>query len=119
MKKIFISIAFVLSGLVNGQAQFAVNYDPDIQPTDNIQYFKPVGGNQFVGDCIPFYKDGTYYLYWLLDEGHHSALNGLGGHQWSMVREHEYGFEALDASPHRDRHRRGMGEVHLHGFGRV
>lgn len=84
MKKIFISIAFVLSGLVNGQAQFAVNYDPDIQPTDNIQYFKPVGGNQFVGDCIPFYKDGTYYLYWLLDEGHHSALNGLGGHQWCV-----------------------------------
>lgn len=23
-------------------------------------------------------------MYWLLDEGHHSALNGLGGHQWCV-----------------------------------
>lgn len=84
MKKIIISLALALSGLTAGQAQFSVKYNPAIQPKGNIQYFTPAGGNQFVGDCIPFYREGTYYLYWLLDEGHHSALNGLGGHQWCV-----------------------------------
>jgi hypothetical protein len=55
-----------------------------VQPTKNMQYFKPVGNNLFVGDCIPFFHNGTYYLYWLIDSAHHSALNGLGGHQWVL-----------------------------------
>lgn len=65
-------------------AQFSVNYDPIIQSKENMQYFSPKGDNLFVGDCIPYYHNGTYYLYWLLDSGHHSALNGLGGHQWAL-----------------------------------
>lgn len=85
MKKKCMLIAWALCAVFKGvEAQSPVNYDPTLQPTGTIQYFKPVGGNQFVGDCIPFYKDGTYYLYWLLDEGHHAALNGLGGHQWCV-----------------------------------
>lgn len=62
---------------------FSVKYNPAIQPAD-IQYFTPAGGNQFVGDCIPFFRDGKFYLYWLLDENHHGSLNGLGGHQWCV-----------------------------------
>jgi hypothetical protein len=76
-------ISIVLAGLlcfICSQAQIDITYDPAIQPAE-MQYFTPAG-NQFVGDCIPFYHDGMYYLYWLLDEGHHSALNGLGAHQW-------------------------------------
>jgi len=65
-------------------AQLNVQYDPKMQSEGSMQYFTPKGDNLFVGDCIPFYKDGTYYLYWLLDSGHHSALNGLGGHQWAV-----------------------------------
>lgn len=84
MKKTSISIACLVASLLTGQAQFAVKYDPAVQPKGNIQYFTPAGGKQFVGDCIPFYHKGTYYLYWLLDEGHHAALNGLGGHQWCV-----------------------------------
>jgi len=49
-----------------------------------MQYFQPIGSNLFVGDCIPFYHEGTYYLYWLIDSAHHRALNGLGGHQWVL-----------------------------------
>ncbi|PSR53542.1 hypothetical protein AHMF7605_08395 [Adhaeribacter arboris] len=64
--------------------QFKVDYKPNIQPVTNMQYFAPKGDNLFVGDCIPFSHNGTYYLYWLLDAGHHSALNGLGGHQWAV-----------------------------------
>jgi hypothetical protein len=83
MKKIvllFCLVVFVCA--VN--AQLSVHYDPEIQPTGNMQYFKPVGNNLFVGDCIPFFHNGTYYLYWLLDSAHHSALHGLDGHQWAL-----------------------------------
>jgi beta-fructofuranosidase len=47
-----------------------------------VQYFAP-GGDQFVGDCMPWYHDGTFHLFYLLDEGHHQGLGGLGGHQWA------------------------------------
>lgn len=47
-----------------------------------MQYFTP-GGNQFLGDCMPFADDGVFHLYYLLDEGHHQGLGGLGGHQWA------------------------------------
>lgn len=85
LKKALVASVFVMSGpAVVAQVPFEVKYDPEIQPVGNIQYFTPAGGDQFVGDCIPFFHDGTYYLFWLLDEGHHSALNGLGGHQWCV-----------------------------------
>ncbi|MCB0095581.1 MAG: hypothetical protein KDE46_07660 [Caldilineaceae bacterium] len=47
-----------------------------------MQYYKPVG-DFFAGDCMPFFHDGVFHLYYLLDENHHKALNGLGGHQWA------------------------------------
>lgn len=65
------------------KAQLGVRYDPSVQQTTNLQYFKPKG-DLFVGDCIPFAHNGTYYYYWLLDSAHHKSLNGLGGHQWAL-----------------------------------
>jgi beta-fructofuranosidase len=50
-----------------------------------MQYFKPQAADQFVGDCMPFYHDGTFSLFYLIDEGHHAALGGLGGHQWALA----------------------------------
>jgi len=47
-----------------------------------MQYFRPEDPF-FVGDCMPFFHDGIFHLYYLLDENHHQALNGLGGHQWA------------------------------------
>ncbi len=47
-----------------------------------MQYFKPEAP-YFVGDCMPFFHDGTFHLYYLQDENHHQAKGGLGGHQWS------------------------------------
>ena len=66
------------------RAQFDVDYQPELQPTGTMQYFTPAGRNLYVGDCIPFAHNGTYYLYWLIDKGHHTSLNGLGGHQWVL-----------------------------------
>ena len=82
LKKII--LLFLLTGMHSAFAQFKVDYNPEIQPMNNMQYFSPKGNNLFVGDCIPFSHNGTYYLYWLLDSGHHAALNGLGGHQWTV-----------------------------------
>ena len=54
---------------------------PNDQPKP-MQYFKP-DGNFFLGDCMPFAHDGVFHLYYLLDEGHHQGLGGLGGLQWA------------------------------------
>lgn len=82
MKKFLLTFVSLCASIC-ASAQLAPTYDPSGQPQD-MQYFKPRDTKQFVGDCIPFSKDGTYYLFWLLDEGHHSSLNGLGGHQWCV-----------------------------------
>jgi beta-fructofuranosidase len=82
MKRIIFACCLI-SAAIYSQSKFSVKYNPAIQPTGNMQYFKPTG-NSFVGDCIPFFHEDTYYLYWLLDSAHHAALNGLGGHQWTL-----------------------------------
>ncbi|MBS1663162.1 MAG: family 43 glycosylhydrolase [Bacteroidetes bacterium] len=84
MKHLFLAIVLA-SLIVHSKAQLGVKYDPSIQSTTTMQYFKPKG-NLFVGDCIPFSKDGVYYYYWLLDSAHHKSLNGLGGHQWVLSK---------------------------------
>ena len=48
-----------------------------------MQYFKPEGEHLFAADCMPFFHAGTFHLFYLIDEDHHSALGGLGGHQWA------------------------------------
>ncbi len=47
-----------------------------------MQYYRP-GGHYFVGDCMPFFHEGIFHLYYLLDENHHQAKGGLGAHQWA------------------------------------
>jgi len=81
MKKL-LTIIFIAAGFA-ANAQLGVKYDPTVQSTTSMQYFKPKG-DLFVGDCIPFSRNGTYYYYWLLDSAHHKSLNGLGGHQWAL-----------------------------------
>lgn len=47
-----------------------------------MQYFKPQPENQSVGDCMPFFHNGVFHLFYLLDEDHHRKNDGLGGHIW-------------------------------------
>jgi beta-fructofuranosidase len=82
MKKLFNTVVLLVLCSVCF-AQSDVVYNPDIQSTKNLQYWKPKG-NLFVGDCMPFWHNGTFYNYWLLDSAHHASLNGLGGHQWAL-----------------------------------
>lgn len=80
-KTLFLPLLLVTAFL---QAQIVKDYNPSIQRTTNMQYFKPVENHLFSGDCMPYYHNGTFYVYWLLDEGHHAGLDGLGGHQWAL-----------------------------------
>src|SRR5579864_4012788 len=32
---------------------------------------------------MPFFHEGTFHLFYLLDENHHQAKGGVGGHQWA------------------------------------
>lgn len=82
MKKILL-LGLLSCMFVAAQAQLGVKYNPTIQNTKNLQYWRPKG-DLFVGDCMPFYKDGKYSFYWLLDSAHHASLKGLGGHQWAL-----------------------------------
>ncbi len=54
MKKFSILLTAVAFLTQNAIGQFEVNYNPDQQPTNQIQYFKPVEKDLFVGDCMPF-----------------------------------------------------------------
>jgi hypothetical protein len=82
MKKIlFIFLSTLICTCTYGQ--IGVHYNPSIQNTKNMQYFKP-RGELSVGDCMPFYHQGTFYEYWLLDSLHGENLHGLGGHQWVL-----------------------------------
>ena len=49
-----------------------------------MHHWKP-DGDFYVGDCMPFWHEGVFHLFWLLDQGHHQALGGMGGHQWAHM----------------------------------
>ena len=53
---------------------------------DKMNHWKP-DGNFFVGDCMPFCKDGIFHLYYLLDINHHNhpLVGSMGGHQYAHV----------------------------------
>ena len=46
-------------------------------------YWKPKGHNTGVGDCMPFYRNGEYHLFYLFDRRQHGSKWGLGAHQWA------------------------------------
>lgn len=48
-----------------------------------LQYWEPRDPNAFVGDCMPFYHDGIFHLFYLLDRRHHQSKWRYGAHQWA------------------------------------
>ena len=60
MIKLIPAVLFCLINLyVN--AQLGVKYDPSIQSTTGLQYFKPKG-DLFVGDAMPFVQDPWFFI---------------------------------------------------------
>ena len=46
-----------------------------------MQYYQPSDEHLFFGDPMPFFHDGVFHLYYLLDADHHQANRTLGGAQ--------------------------------------
>ncbi len=73
-----------IEALSGGAREVASKKLKYLGPLPSMQYFRP--HNRFnVGDTLPFFHDGTFHFYYLLDRGHHSAKGGKGAHQWAHV----------------------------------
>ncbi len=72
-----------LSGGRAGLAEREARYFGPQTPVG--QYWRPRGMNTFVGDCMPFFHDGRFHLFYLLDRHHHNSKWHLGAHQWAHV----------------------------------
>ena len=69
---------FIVSGL---SAQKLTKFDPAKEPATGMQYYTPAQTGYYCGDPMPFSHNGTFYVYWLLDE--HDTTDPLGGHKWT------------------------------------
>jgi hypothetical protein len=49
----------------------------------SMQYWKPRGYNAWAGDCMPFFHDGTFHLFYLFDRHHHGSKWHQGAHQYA------------------------------------
>ena len=52
---------------------------------ESVQYWKPRGYNAWAGDCMPFFHDGTFRLFYLFDRHHHGSKWGQGAHQYAQI----------------------------------
>ena len=71
--------------LLSGGAEEIARRDAQIlgPQDDSLQYWRPRGHNTGVGDCMPFFHDGRFHLFYLFDRRHHGSKWGLGAHQWA------------------------------------
>jgi len=73
-----------IAALSGGAAEVA-RRDREIlgPPQTSMQYWKPRGYNAWAGDCMPFFHDGTFHLFYLFDRRHHGSKWGQGAHQYA------------------------------------
>ncbi len=70
---------------ISGGAEKAARREIEVlgPPKKTLNYWKPRGHNTSVGDCMPFFHDGRFHLFYLFDRRHHGSKWGLGAHQWA------------------------------------
>ena len=51
---------------------------------ENAEGWMP-GNGVFVGDCMPYLRDGEYHVLYLKDRHHHKSKWGMGAHQWEHI----------------------------------
>lgn len=44
----------------------------------------------FVGDCMPYVRDGEYHILYLKDRHHHKSKWGMGAHQWAHISTKDF-----------------------------
>ncbi len=75
-----------IAQLNGGEAEVARRADALLGPEAiEPQYWKPRGYNVNAGDAMPFYHDGVFHLFYLVDRRHHHSKWGLGAHQWAHI----------------------------------
>jgi beta-fructofuranosidase len=75
-----------LQSLSGGPAALAERENRYLGPPSLVgQYWRPRGINTSAGDCMPFFHDGRFHLFYLFDRRHHGSKWGLGAHQWAHV----------------------------------
>ena len=72
-------------GVVNFFEEPLVKTQPEETKVNITQKWKPLGYNTYVGDCMPFYDNGVFRLFYLFDRRKHSSKWGLGAHQWAQI----------------------------------
>lgn len=69
-----------------GQATIKARADSLLGPqSPQVQYWSPRGYNTHAGDAMPFYHDGVFHVFYLIDRRHHHSKWGLGAHQWGHI----------------------------------
>ena len=59
--------------------------EPSVISTfENAEGWRPDGG-VFVGDCMPYVRNGEYHVLYLKDRHHHKSKWGMGAHQWEHI----------------------------------
>jgi hypothetical protein len=48
------------------------------------------GDGVFVGDCMPYERDGEYHVLYLKDRHHHASKWCLGAHQWEHISTKDF-----------------------------
>lgn len=48
------------------------------------------GNGVFVGDCMPYIRDGEYHVLYLKDRHHHGSKWGMGAHQWEHISTKDF-----------------------------
>lgn len=76
--------------ILDGEARFCDERElvlmPLKQPTiTGLDGWRPGGHNTGAGDCMPFFHDGVYHLFYLFDRRSHNSKWGLGAHQWAHI----------------------------------
>jgi hypothetical protein len=73
-----------VAALSGGEAEIAqCSRDFLGRENSSLQYWRPLGFNTFVGDCMPAYYDGEFHLHYLFDRRHHRSKWGMGAHQFA------------------------------------
>lgn len=69
-----------------GPTKVAARADRILGPQpEYVQYSRPRGYNTNAGDAMPYFHDGIFHLYYLLDRRQHHSKWGLGAHQWAHM----------------------------------
>lgn len=60
-----------------------------ISSFENAEGWRPDDGS-FVGDCMPYVKNGEYHVFYLKDRHHHKSKWGMGAHQWAHISTKDF-----------------------------